>query len=609
MLTCRSRGCVYDGMLALQDLLPMSTPTPALDFDFATPGGSGSALSGSKTFAVNADRAGVVDGIVFWWSLELTKDHAMSTAPDWARVPGTGSDSSFGCGGGGGGGDKGQWRDHWMQGVFLLPSRLTVSAGDAVDITACHDDYSLWFGASVGSSSDAGGSGGGAAGAAASAAAEVTTGKAPAATASPTTERPVCRCGIHVLWNPTRISALSDLDRNRRYSQAVTHALTTAPTAVVAGLSAAEAAALATCVCIGDGGYTALLAGTCINGKSGAMGAAKVIALEASPLSKRTVKKLVVKNRLSKLVSVLDDVEDVESVLLSSVASSSSSGGGGRDGGGEHASDGNHDGGAGSEDGKGMTASSPKLITALVAEPYFYSALLPWHGLKFWFAKETLAPLLAPGVQLVPSSARLRGQFVQFKHFQKTQEKVGTICGWDVSAYDRAVDGHYEADAPCAVWEYEHAVCSDPFTMLDFDFASSVQDVRGKATPAIKAPDGGKGGGGGGFGGGGGGTVEVNGLITWMDYDLSPGVTESGGPKRDAATGRCRPNYCRQSVRLLKPVKYAHGSGGGGFGGGGGGGSGGGGAALGPAVFSAFDAASGEVLIEVKHHHKTDLPG
>lgn len=131
MLTCRSRGCVYDGMLALQDLLPMSTPTPALDFDFATPGGSGSALSGSKTFAVNADRAGVVDGIVFWWSLELTKDHAMSTAPDWARVPGTGSDSSFGCGGGGGGGDKGQWRDHWMQGVFLLPSRLTVSAGDA----------------------------------------------------------------------------------------------------------------------------------------------------------------------------------------------------------------------------------------------------------------------------------------------------------------------------------------------------------------------------------------------------------------------------------------------------------------------------------------------
>lgn len=38
-----------------------------------------------------------------------------------------------------------QWRDHWMQSVYFLPVESSVSDGEELRLTVCHDDYSLWY--------------------------------------------------------------------------------------------------------------------------------------------------------------------------------------------------------------------------------------------------------------------------------------------------------------------------------------------------------------------------------------------------------------------------------------------------------------------------------
>jgi hypothetical protein len=54
--------------------------------------------------------------------------------------------------------------------------------------------------------------------------------------------------------------------------------------------------------------------------------------------------------------------------------------------------------------------------------------------------------------------------------------------GFDLSAFDRAVEGHQgQLDVPCSIWQYEHTTCTEPFTVANFDFT-----VR--TTPPSRAP-------------------------------------------------------------------------------------------------------------------------
>lgn len=38
-----------------------------------------------------------------------------------------------------------QWRDHWMQCVYFLPKEEQVLQGQKVHLTACRDEYSVWY--------------------------------------------------------------------------------------------------------------------------------------------------------------------------------------------------------------------------------------------------------------------------------------------------------------------------------------------------------------------------------------------------------------------------------------------------------------------------------
>ncbi len=49
-----------------------------------------------------------------------------------------------------------------------------------------------------------------------------------------------------------------------------------------------------------------------------------------------------------------------------------------------------------------------RLIDAVVGEPYFFSSLLPWHNLHFWYASSALRELMAPKCVLLPKRASLK---------------------------------------------------------------------------------------------------------------------------------------------------------------------------------------------------------
>lgn len=49
-----------------------------------------------------------------------------------------------------------------------------------------------------------------------------------------------------------------------------------------------------------------------------------------------------------------------------------------------------------------------QLIDAVIGEPYFFSSLLPWHNLHFWYATSALRDLLAPDCLFLPKHAFLK---------------------------------------------------------------------------------------------------------------------------------------------------------------------------------------------------------
>eukprot|EP00051_Salpingoeca_urceolata_P017712 m.244046 g.244046 ORF g.244046 m.244046 type:complete len:177 (-) comp19030_c0_seq18:42-572(-) len=124
-----------------------------------------------------------------WWYLHLDDEITIDTAPGWA-----------------GGRD---WRDHWMQAVFFLPKAQSVEAGQAVTLTALHDDYTIWFDLDTQTAS-------GADPVAAKSDSQV---EGPREIISPDCERPICVCGGHVLYNTNRIWMLNDERRNSVYME------------------------------------------------------------------------------------------------------------------------------------------------------------------------------------------------------------------------------------------------------------------------------------------------------------------------------------------------------------------------------------------------------
>ncbi|KAL7519461.1 hypothetical protein ACHAWX_004218 [Stephanocyclus meneghinianus] len=127
-------------------LRPLTDPKTVLDFHFASglkefPPADGHSVT--TTFIPNVD--GIVDGVLFWWELQLgaAESDIYSTQPI-GYFERENSESS-------GLSQKSrnvQWQDHWQQCLFLFGDAdrsRTVFKGQPVKVVASHDDSSISF--------------------------------------------------------------------------------------------------------------------------------------------------------------------------------------------------------------------------------------------------------------------------------------------------------------------------------------------------------------------------------------------------------------------------------------------------------------------------------
>lgn len=79
------------------------------------------------------------------------------------------------------------WRDHWMQAVYYFPQEVTVSKDKEVTLISCQDEYSLWFYLEDD---------------------QLKYNKY---------KRPICECGVHMVYSRTHVSYLNDGRRTKRF--------------------------------------------------------------------------------------------------------------------------------------------------------------------------------------------------------------------------------------------------------------------------------------------------------------------------------------------------------------------------------------------------------
>ncbi|KAL7978804.1 hypothetical protein Chor_013293 [Crotalus horridus] len=135
----------------------------------------------SYTVKLKPIKSGTAQVVLSWWEIDMDPAGSIkcSLAPYW--VQGTLEENP--------------WRDHWMQCVYFLPNEEPLSQGQSVDLTAFHDDYSVWYKLQKSRNEDS-------------------------KTSEPT-KRPVCVCQAHLLWTRPRFGELNDWDRTSCYFQAL----------------------------------------------------------------------------------------------------------------------------------------------------------------------------------------------------------------------------------------------------------------------------------------------------------------------------------------------------------------------------------------------------
>lgn len=266
--------------------------------------------------------------------------------------------------------------------------------------------------------------------------------------------RPSCSCLAHLVWNRPRFGELNDKRRTESYVDALRK--------VVREDSV--------CLSVSDGSLLPLFAHL--------LGAKKVFSIESFKMTKQVIQQLLEANQLHEGVELLE--------------------------------------------GRPENLSSRDLqdlqISVLMGEPYFSSALLPWHSLFFWHCRTALAPRLCPDAVILPHTAKLHMVAVEFENLWRIRAPCGTCEGFDVSAMDemiqRSLDFRESREAePHALWEYPCRALTHSTAVMSFDFTQCVPQkpiTSQGSQPFLRSG-------------------LCHGVVMWMEYHLNEDITVSAG--------------------------------------------------------------------------------
>ncbi|NWW90972.1 ANM7 methyltransferase, partial [Rhynochetos jubatus] len=183
------------------DFTVLSDVVTMFSVDFSKP-----VRSASTSYSVQLEpvKSGKAQIVLSWWDIDMDPSGMINCtmAPYWVK-----STPAF------------QWRDHWMQCVYFLPHEEPVLQGEKVCLTACRDEYSVWYKLQKASGEEE-------------------------SKVDVRVESPVCRCQAHLLWNRPRFGELNDQNRTHQYIKSLMKVLKTD----------------SVCLCISDGSLLPVLA-------------------------------------------------------------------------------------------------------------------------------------------------------------------------------------------------------------------------------------------------------------------------------------------------------------------------------------------------------------
>ncbi|NXP87201.1 ANM7 methyltransferase, partial [Passerina amoena] len=184
------------------DFSTLSDVVKMFSVDFSKPVQSASTCYRVQLEPVKSGKAQIV---LSWWDIDMDPSGMIncSMAPYWVKPT-----SAL------------QWRDHWMQCVYFLPREEPVLQGEKLYLTACRDEYSVWYNLQKARADEE------------------------EQKADVCVESPVCRCRAHLLWNRPRFGELNDQSRTRQYIKSLRKVLKTD----------------SVCLCISDGSLLPVLA-------------------------------------------------------------------------------------------------------------------------------------------------------------------------------------------------------------------------------------------------------------------------------------------------------------------------------------------------------------
>ncbi|XP_029200545.2 protein arginine N-methyltransferase 7-like isoform X1 [Acropora millepora] len=290
-----------------------------------------------------------------------------------------------------------------------------------------------------------------------------------------TVDRPLCTCGAHITWSRHRIAMLNDRRRSKVFRQA---------------LKQLAKDGNSRCLCVGDGSLLPVMAARA--------GFEKVLTFEPSALYQKFLRKVIKLNNLEDKIEISG--HEATSLRPQDLPSNQ--------------------------------------VDVILGEPFFSSALFPWHNLYFWYAASSLANIVKPGAKVVPGSATLRAIAVEFEDLWKFHAPVKIVQGFDVSLFNELIEGskltNEEINSessrgialePHHLWEYPCCALSRDAAIMKFDFTSNIPSQKITSEGDIELSSSGT----------------LHGIVLWMDFHLTDKLTVSTGlEQREELGGKRR---------------------------------------------------------------------
>lgn len=167
---------------SLEDLVFLSEPFVAFDFDFSSQDSLPPLEGRHRIHKVDIIESGSKPDVLYWWDAVLCEGSNGEEDVIYSTEPGSQT-----------------WQDHWLHAAHPLASTESVKAGDTVSLEVSHNELEVWF----------------------KLAPETQRNKRPRTGESLTDIKPQCTCGLHSLYDTKRIECMSGVDKLCRFTSAI----------------------------------------------------------------------------------------------------------------------------------------------------------------------------------------------------------------------------------------------------------------------------------------------------------------------------------------------------------------------------------------------------